>query len=132
MAYKALKAARGARGGRDTARMMEKMGVKMNELPEVTQVVIRTPTKDIVIDAPTVTMVTVQGQAMYQIAGGEVSESQPQTVSESQPSLGVPEADVQLVAQQTGKSIDESRKALTEAGGDLARAILILKGQGQT
>jgi len=132
MAYKALKAARGARGGRDTARMMEKMGVKMNELPEVTQVVIRTPTKDIVIDAPTVTMVTVQGQAMYQIAGGEVSESQPQTVSESQPSLGVPEADVQLVAQQTGKSMDESRKALAEAGGDLARAILILKGQRQT
>jgi len=129
MAYKALKAARGARGGRDTARMMEKMGVKMDELPEVTQVIIRTPTKDIVIDAPTVTMVTVQGQAMYQIAGGEVSESQPQTVSESQPSPGVPEADVQLVAQQTGKSMDESRKALTEAGGDLARAILILKGQ---
>ena len=129
MAYKALKAARGARGGRDTARMMEKMGVKMDELPEVTQVIIRTPTKDIVINAPTVTMVTVQGQAMYQIAGGEVSESQPQTVSESQPSPGVPEADVQLVAQQTGKSMDESRKALTEAGGDLARAILILKGQ---
>jgi len=25
--------------------------------------------------------------------------------------------------------MDESRKALTEAGGDLARAILILKGQ---
>jgi len=126
MAYKALKAARGARGGRDTARMMQKMGVKMDELPEVTQVIIRTPTKDIVIDAPTVTMVTVQGQAMYQIAGGEVSESQPQTVT---PTNALPEADVQLVAQQTGKSLDESRKALTEAGGDLARAILILKGQ---
>jgi len=129
MAYKALKAARGARGGRDTTRMMQKMGVKMDELPDVTQVIIKTPSKEIVIDTPTVTMVTVQGQAMYQIAGGEVSESQPQTVSESQPSPGVPEADVQLVAQQTGKSMDESRKALTEAGGDLARAILILKGQ---
>jgi len=126
MAYKALKAARGARGGRDTARMMAKMGVKMDELPDVTQVVIRTPNKDIVIEAPSVTMVTVQGQAMYQIAGGEVSESQPQTV----PASNVPlEADVQLVAQQTGKSADESRKALTEAGGDLARAILILKGE---
>ena len=126
MAYKALKAARGARGGRDTARMMQKMGVKMDELPDVTQVIIRTPTKDILIDAPTVTMVTVQGQAMYQIAGGEVSESQPQTVT---PINVLPEADVQLVAQQTGKSMDESRKALTEAGGDLARAILILKDQ---
>ena len=126
MAYKALKAARGAHGGRDTARMMAKMGVKMDELPDVTQVIIRTPSKNIVIDAPSVTMVTVQGQAMYQIAGGEVSESQPQTVPTSNAPL---EADVQLVAQQTGKSADESRKALTEAGGDLARAILILKGQ---
>jgi nascent polypeptide-associated complex subunit alpha len=105
--------------------MMQKMGVKMDELPDVTQVIIKTPTKDIVIETPTVTMVTVQGQAMYQIAGGEVSESQPQPVSTSVPL----EIDVQLVAQQTGKSLDESRKALTEAGGDLARAILILKGQ---
>lgn len=128
MAYKALKAARGARGGRDTARMMAKMGVKMDELPDVTQVIIRTPNKDIVIDAPSVTMVTVQGQAMYQITGGEVSESQPQPTSTSNAPL---EADVQLVAQQTGKSVDESRKALTEAGGDLARAILLLKGQQQ-
>ena len=126
MAYKALKAARGARGGRDTARMMQKMGVKMDELPDVTQVIIKTPSKEIVIDTPTVTMVTVQGEAMYQIAGGEVSESQPQTMS----TVNIPpEADVQLVAQQTGKSMDESRKALTDAGGDLARAILILKGQ---
>jgi nascent polypeptide-associated complex subunit alpha len=106
--------------------MMEKMGVKMNELPDVTQVVIRTVNKDIVIDAPSVTMVTVQGQAMYQITGGEVSESLPQSMSTSS---APPEADVQLVAQQTGKSIDESRKALVEAEGDLARAILILKGQ---
>src|SRR5208283_3103160 len=128
MAYKALKAARGARGGRDTARMMAKLGVKMDELPDVTQVIIRTPNKDIVIEAPSVTMVTVQGQAMYQIAGGEVSESQPQPTSTSNAPL---EADVQLVAQQTGKSVDESRKALTEAGGDLARAILLLKGQQQ-
>jgi nascent polypeptide-associated complex subunit alpha len=105
--------------------MMEKMGVKMDELPDVTQVIIKTPAKDIIIDTPTVTMVTVQGQAMYQIAGGEVSESQPQQVSTIIPL----EIDVQLVAQQTGKSLDESRKALTEAGGDLARAIIILKGQ---
>jgi len=130
MAYKALKAARGARGGRDTARMMAKMGVKMDELADVTQVIIRTPTKNIVIDTPSVTMVTVQGQAMYQIAGGEVSESQPQAVPTT--SSAPPEADVQLVAQQTGKSVDESRKALTDAGGDLARAILILKGQQPT
>jgi len=106
--------------------MMEKMGVKMNELPEVSQVIIKTSSKDIVIDSPTVTMVTVQGQAMYQVVGGNVSESQSQTASTASVSS---ETDVQLVAEQTGKSLDESRRALTEAGGDLARAILILKGQ---
>lgn len=125
MAYKALKAARGGRGSRDTARMMEKMGVKMNELPEVSQVIIKTSTKDIVIDSPTVTMVTVQGQAMYQIAGGDATETSQTPIAPTSP----PDADVQLVAQQTGKSLEESKKALVEAGGDLARAILILKGQ---
>jgi nascent polypeptide-associated complex subunit alpha len=125
MAYKALKAARGVHGGRDTARMMQKMGVKMDELPDVYEVIIKTPTKEIVIDSPTVTMVTVQGQAMYQVAGGTASESQPQTSSSSNAPA---DADVQLVAQQTGKSPEEARRALTEAGGDLARAILLLRG----
>jgi nascent polypeptide-associated complex subunit alpha len=127
MAYKALKAVRGAQGGRDTARMMQKMGVKMDELPDVYEVVIKTPTKEIVIDSPTVTMVTVQGQAMYQVAGGTVSESQQQAPSSSNAPT---DADVQLVAQQTGKSPEEARKALTEASGDLARAILLLKQSG--
>ncbi len=127
MAYKALKAARGGRGSRDTARMMEKMGVKMNELPEVSQVIIKTSTKDIVIDSPTVTMVTVQGQAMYQIAGGDATETSQTSITPTE--ISPSDADIQLVAQQTGKSLDESRKALVEASGDLARAILNLKGQ---
>ena len=124
MAYKALKAARGVPGGRDAMRMMQKMGMKVDEVPAVSQVIIKTAAKDIVIEEPTVTLVTVQGQAMYQIAGGRVSEAIPQTPTQTAP----PESDVQLVAQQTGKPLEEARKALVEAGGDLAKAILILKG----
>jgi alpha-NAC-related protein len=105
-------------------RMMQKMGMKVDELPAVSQVVIKTAAKDIVIEKPSVTLVTVQGQAMYQIAGGRVSETMPQTPIQNAP----PESDVQLVAQQTGKPLEEARKALAEAGGDLAMAILILKG----
>jgi len=37
-----------------------------------------------------------------------------------------------LVAQQTGRSIEDARKALLEAEGDLAKAIIILKGQPAT
>ena len=104
-------------------RMMQKMGMKMDEIPDVSSVIIKTASKEIVIDEPSVTVINVQGQRMYQIAGGRVSEAQPQPTVEAGPS----DADVQLVAQQTGKSVDESRKALQDAGGDLAKAILALK-----
>ena len=106
-------------------RMMQKMGMKVDELPAVSEVIIRTATKDIVIEEPNVTLITVQGQAMYQIAGGTVSEASPQAPAQNIP----PESDVQLVAQQTGKSEEEARNALADAGGDLAKAILALKGQ---
>ncbi|MGO9645029.1 MAG: nascent polypeptide-associated complex protein [Candidatus Bathyarchaeia archaeon] len=129
MAYKAMRAARGAHGSRDASRMMQKMGVKMDELQDVSQVIIKTPSKDIVIGAPSVTLVTVQGQVMYQIVGGEVSEMQPQAEVSGQAAVsGPPEADVLLVVQQTGKTSEEARKALVNSDGDLARAILLLKG----
>ena len=128
MAYKALKAARGAPSGRNAMRMMQKMGMKVDEVPAVSQVIIKTAGKDIVIEEPNVTLVTVQGQAMYQIAGGRLSESSTETPIQTAPL----ESDVQLVAQQTGRSLEEARKALAEASGDLAKAILTLKGQTST
>ena len=109
--------------------MMQKMGMKVDEVANVSQVIIKTDSKDIMIDAPTVTLVTVQGQAMYQIAGGQVSETTPQPPMAAAATSTVQEEDVQLVAQQTGKSMEEARNALLEAGGDLAKAIIILKGQ---
>ncbi len=105
--------------------MMQKMGMKVDAIPDVSEVIIRTPSKEIVIDAPAVTIVTVQGQTMYQIAGGEVSEA----ASQATALPTVPDADVQIVAQQSGKSMEEARKALTDAQGDLAKAILLLKGE---
>jgi len=124
LAYKAMKAARGKPGGRDAARMMQKMGMKVDEVADVSQVIIKTESRDIVINEPSVTLVTVQGQAMYQIAGGRVSEAIPQAIA-----ISTGEEDAQLVAQQTGRTLDDAKKALLEAGGDLAKAILILKDQ---
>ena len=37
------------------------------------------------------------------------------------------EEDVQLVADQTGKSLEKAKEALQECGGDLAKAILLLQ-----
>jgi nascent polypeptide-associated complex subunit alpha len=110
--------------------MMQKMGMKVDEVANVTQVIIKTDSKDIMIEAPSVTLVTVQGQAMYQIAGGRVSETTPQPQPPTTQTLQ--EEDVQLVAQQSGKTVEEAREALEKAGGDLAKAILLLKGQSST
>jgi len=128
MAYKAYKAVKGAPQGRDAKRMMQKMGMQVDVIEGVTEVLIRTPTREIVIEEPAVTSVVVQGQKMYQVTGGSSHERTPTAEA---PPLEIPEADAKLVAEQTGKSLDEAKTALKELGGDLAEAILRLKQKNQ-
>lgn len=128
MAYKAYKAVKGAPQGRDAKRMMQKMGMKIDEIDGVTEVLIRTVTREIIIKEPVVTSVVVQGQRMYQVTGGSALERTP-SAEAAQPE--VPEEDVNLVATQTGKTVDEAKVALKESGGDLAEAILRLKQKNQ-
>ena len=110
---------------RDAKRMMQRMGMNMEGVDEVEEVIIRTPVKEIVIEAPEVAIVNVQGQKIFQVAGGKVSERAPQNKSAKTPTIS--EEDAQLVAGQTGKSIEEARNALIESEGDLAKAILLLQ-----
>jgi nascent polypeptide-associated complex subunit alpha len=112
---------------REQKRMMQRMGMNMDSVSDVEQVIIRTADKDIVIDEPEVAILQVQGQKMYQVIGGQVSEQAPSargTTAPVKPAFS--EEDVQLVADQTGKSLDKAREALKEADGDLAKAILLL------
>jgi nascent polypeptide-associated complex subunit alpha len=127
MAYKAYKAVKGAPQSRDARRMMEKMGMKLDAIEGVTEVLIRTPTREIVIEEPLVTSVVVQGQRMYQVAGGTTRERAPSAEPPAPPEA--PEADAKLVAEQTGSTLDEAKAALKESGGDLAEAILRLQKQ---
>jgi nascent polypeptide-associated complex subunit alpha len=100
------------------------MGMNMDSLPDVEQVVIKTGSKEITVEAPEVAILEVQGQRIYQVTGGKVTEK----VAERKPS-GIAEEDVKLVADQTGKSMEDARKALDESGGDLAKAILLLQSK---
>lgn len=114
---------------REQRRMMQRMGMNMDSVADVQQVIIRTATKDIVIDEPEVAILQVQGQKMYQVIGGQVSEQAPsaRTAAGSAPAKpAFTEEDVQLVADQTGKSLEKAKEALMEADGDLAKAILLL------
>jgi len=102
--------------------MMQRMGMSMDAVPDVEEVVIRTAGKEIVVEAPDVAILEVQGQKIFQVTGGKITER----AAERKPS-GIAEEDVKLVADQTGKSMEEARKALDESGGDLAKAILLLQ-----
>lgn len=108
---------------REARRMMQRMGMSMDSVPDVTQVIVKTANKDIVIDEPEVAILNMQGQRIYQVMGGKVTEKA--VVIEKK--LAIPNEDVQLVAGQTGKSVEEARRALEESGGDLAKAILLLQ-----
>jgi nascent polypeptide-associated complex subunit alpha len=111
---------------REQKRLMQRMGMNMDQVAGVQQVIIRTATKDIVIDEPEVAILQVQGQKMYQVIGGQVSEQAPsQRGAAAKPTFS--EEDVQLVADQTGKSLEKAKEALEECGGDLAKAILLLQ-----
>jgi nascent polypeptide-associated complex subunit alpha len=114
---------------REQKRKMQRMGMNMDSVADVQQVIIRTADKDIVIDEPEVAILQVQGQKMYQVIGGQVSEQAPSqrgaTVAAAKPTFS--EEDMQLVADQTGKSLEKAKEALHECGGDLAKAILLLQ-----
>jgi len=106
---------------RQARRMMEQMGMKVEPLDDVVQVVIRTPSREIMIDGPEVTLTRIQGQIVYQVMGGTTLEKAIETKPES-----LSEDDVQLVAQQANVTADQARRALEETKGDLAQAILLL------
>ena len=106
---------------------MQRMGMNMNAVPDVQQVIIRSNSKDIVIDEPEVTILEVQGQKIYQVMGGEVSEQAPSQRASAAAKPSFSDEDVRLVADQTGKSLEKAKEALEDCQGDLAKAILLLQ-----
>ncbi len=98
--------------------MMKQMGISIEEIEGVEEVVIKTADKEIVFQDVTVTIMTAQGNKSYQMVG---------TPEERARALTIPDADVELVVAQTGVSLEEGRAALEECHGDLAEAIVKLR-----
>jgi nascent polypeptide-associated complex subunit alpha len=104
--------------------MMKRMGIQQDEIPDVEEVIIRTRSKELVIKDAVVTAVTVQGQKTYQVVG--TPQERERKMGEAQEEGGIPEEDIKLVMSQTGCTAAEARKALEEADGSPAEAILKL------
>ena len=108
-------------GSRDVRRMMQRLGIAVEEISGVSEVIIKASGRTIILKEPQVALMKVGGQNIYEITG------QAQEVKEGAVEEAIPEEDVQLVALQTSVSLEEARKALIMAKGDIAQAIFTLK-----
>jgi len=102
--------------------MMKRMGISQEEVPDVEEVVIKTRAKEIVFKDAAVTVTTVQGQKTYQVMG--TSSERERKRGEEPEDAGPPKEDIRLVMEQTGCAEAEARKALEDADGAPAEAIL--------
>jgi len=103
---------------RQMDQLMRRFGINVKEIENVEKVIIQTDRKEYVFENPEVTMMEAQGQKTYQIAGkARVLDRKEE----------IPEEDIKLVMEQTGKAAEEAKKALVETKGDIAEAILRLK-----
>ncbi|MDH5443007.1 MAG: nascent polypeptide-associated complex protein [Candidatus Hadarchaeaceae archaeon] len=106
---------------RQMERAMRQMGVKMDELEGVREVVIKLADREIVISNAQVTRTEMAGQRSYQVSGQEF---------ERKPEFEPSEDDVKLVMEQAGVEREAAMQVLKETGGDIAEAILKLKEKG--
>jgi nascent polypeptide-associated complex subunit alpha len=97
--------------------MMKKMGISQTPL-NVNRVVFEMGDGNLVIDEPSVLKVMMQGQETYQVSG-EAREEGSESFSDE---------DIAMVVEKTGKGVEEVRVALEENDGDIAEAIVGLKG----
>lgn len=105
---------------RKMKQMMKQMGISIDEIEDVEEVIIRTPDKEIVFADAVVTVMNAQGNQSFQIVG--TPEERPRGIS-------IPDSDIELVVAQTGKSPEDAKAALEECNGDLAEAIVKLSSE---
>ncbi|THE66443.1 nascent polypeptide-associated complex protein [Salinadaptatus halalkaliphilus] len=111
---------------RKMEQMMKQMGIDVEDI-EAEEVIIRTDEYDLVFDDAEVTKMDARGQETYQVIGSPEqvdAGSAGGTASESDDGdAGIPDEDVELVAQRADVSEDDARDALEANDGDLAAAI---------
>ncbi|NJE49733.1 nascent polypeptide-associated complex protein [Thermococcus sp. 9N3] len=105
---------------RQMKKLMRQLGIKMEEMEGVKEVVLKLEGKEIVLKNPVVTVMVVQGEKTYQIVPGS---------EEVREVIEIPEEDIELVMEQAGVDRETALKTLKETKGDIAEAILKLSGE---
>lgn len=105
---------------RKMAQAMKKMGIQQVEIP-ANEVIIKTDDKEIVISNPQVSKINMMGQETFQVVGSITERA-----LSSEPDIN--KDDIKTVMEQANCSEEEATKAVKQANGNLAEAILKIKG----
>jgi len=100
---------------------MKRMGIQQQEIDAV-EVIIKTSDKEIIVTNPSVSKINMAGQETFQITGN--IHERPRS---SLPDIN--DDDIKTVMDQANVDKKTAEKALKEANGDIAEAILKLKGE---
>ena len=128
-------------GSRQMRRRMQQQGIEMDQI-NATRVIIEGPEKNLIIEQPEVVLMKQMGQEIYQVIG-EANEYDPNEISieHTESEVGdeeieyfevkptITENDIMLVATQANVEKAEAEAVLNECGGDIAKAILLLKNR---
>ena len=113
---------------RQMKQAMRQMGITNEEIPNVTEVIIRTADKEIVISPAAVNVMTMKGQKSFQV-DGESFERPLGSSGEAPAPLKFNSEDIELVMAQTGCDKEKAVAALEACDGELAEAILKVMGE---
>ena len=102
-------------------RAMKQMGIQQVDIP-AQEVIIRTSEKEIVVVNPSVQKVNMMGQVTFQISG-EIEERSISTTPD------ISSEDIETVMSQTNVDKETATKAILDANGDLAQAIMDLTSE---
>ena len=89
------------RGNRDMRRMLDKMGLNMQEMTNIEEVVIRTNSKEIFLIKPQVIEMKGKESTIFQIIAGDIEEKEREVPTFS-------EEDIILVMQQASSSREKA------------------------
>lgn len=111
---------------RELKRTLKKLGINVEELNEVSAVILETKDSEIVIENPQVVVFTSQGQKIYQIV------SKDEKVVSKKPSMDASqvkfsEDDVNFIMSQANVDREVAVQVLKEADGDIAKALILVE-----
>ena len=109
---------------RQMKQAMKKMGIKQESVADVTEVIIRTKSNEIIITDADVICVEMGGSKSYQISGRESIRALGSGDSDAPAPVSFSDEDVELVMSQTQCDREKAIEALTATDGQPAEAIL--------